>query len=127
VVERLAVRQTRILPAERNLLELLVASDGLVTVDSLASSEALVLGRQVLVLNLPGNLSSLVDREVALGVRRGESIAKALHSFLFDPETARALAEKRKEYIQDFAFGADGRATERIVECILSESRRVDA
>jgi hypothetical protein len=127
VVERLEARQTRILPAERNLLELLVASDGLVTVDSLASSEALVLGRPVLILNLPGNLSPLVDREAALGVRRGESIAKALQSFLFDPETGRALAEKRKEYIQDFAFGADGRATERIVECILSEGRRVDA
>jgi glycosyltransferase involved in cell wall biosynthesis len=127
VVERLLARRTCILPAERNLLELLFASDGLVTVDSLASSEALVLGRPVLILNLPGNLSSLVDRGAALGVRRGESIATALQSFLFDPETARALAEKRKQYIQDFAFGADGRATERIVECILSEGLRVDA
>jgi predicted glycosyltransferase len=127
VVERLLARRTRILPAERNLLELLFASDGLVTVDSLASSEALVLGRPVLILNLPGNLSSLVDRGAALGVRRGESIATALQSFLFDPETARALAEKRKQYIQDFAFGADGRATERIVECILSEGLGVDA
>ncbi len=122
VVRRLAAARTRILPAEKNLLELLFASDGLITVDSFASSEALVLGRPVLVLNLPGNLGPLVDRGVALGVRRGESIRKALEALLFDPGTARSLEAKRKEYIQKFAFGADGRSTERIVDTILNEA-----
>jgi UDP-N-acetylglucosamine 2-epimerase len=121
IVERLSAGRTRILPGERNLLELLFASDGLITVDSFASSEALVLGRPVLVLNLPGNLGPLVDRGVALGVRRGESIAKALDALLFDAETARSLETQRKEYIREFAFGADGRSTERVVECILNE------
>jgi UDP-N-acetylglucosamine 2-epimerase len=123
VALRLSAERTRIVPAEKDLLELLFASDGLITVDSFASSEALVLGRPVLVLNLPGNLGPLVDRGVALGVRRGESIAKALEALLFDAETARALETKRKEYIRDFAFGADGRSTERIVECILNEGK----
>ena len=120
VALRVFGERTRILPAEKDLLDLLFASDGLITVDSFASSEALVLGRPVLVLNLPGNLGPLVDRGVALGVRRGESIAKALDALLFDAETARALETKRKEYIREFAFGADGRSTERIVECILN-------
>jgi hypothetical protein len=60
---------------------------------------------------------------VALGVRRGESIAEALETLLFDADTARLLESKRKEYIQEFAFGADGRSTERIVECILNQGR----
>ncbi len=124
VALRLAAERTRILPAEKNLLELLFASDGLITVDSFASSEALVLGRPVLVLNLPGNLGPLVDRGVALGVRRGESIAKALETLLFDSETAHSLETKRRAYIREFAFGADGRSTERIVECILNEGKR---
>lgn len=123
VVERHSAGRTRILPTETNLLELLFASDGLITVDSFASSEALVLGRPVLVLNLPGNLGPLVDRGVALGVRRGESIAKALEALLFDVRTSRALEAKREEYIREFAFGADGRSTERIVECILNEGK----
>jgi hypothetical protein len=123
VASRLSAGRTRILSAEKNLLELLFASDGLITVDSFASSEALVLGRPVLVLNLPGNLDPLVDRGVALGVRRGESIARALESLLFDAETLRALETKRREYIRDFAFGADGLSTERIVECILNEGK----
>jgi hypothetical protein len=42
---------------------------------------------------------------------------------LFDAETARALETKRKEYIREFAFGADGRSTERIVRCILNEGK----
>ncbi len=77
----------------------------------------------MLVLNLPGNLGPLVDRGVALGVRRGEPIAKALETLLYDADTARLLEAKRKEYIQEFAFGADGRSTERIVACILNESQ----
>lgn len=122
VALRLAAVRTRVLSGEKNLLELLFASDGLITVDSFASSEALVLGRPVLVLNLPGNLGPLVDRGAALGVRRRESIAKALETLLYDSETRRALEAKRKEYIREFAFGADGRSTERIVRCILNES-----
>jgi UDP-N-acetylglucosamine 2-epimerase len=122
VVQRVSGSRTRVLPAEQNLLSLLFASDGLITVDSFASSEALVLGRPVLVLNLPGNLGPLVDWGVALGVRRGESIEKALDALLFDRGTARALEEKRKEYIQRFAFGADGRSIERIVDTILNEA-----
>jgi hypothetical protein len=124
VVKSLSATRTRILPGETNLLELLFASDGLITVDSFASSEALVLGRPVLVLNLPGNLGPLVESGVALGVRRGESIGKALDALLFDPETARSLETKRKEYIRRFAFGADGRSTQRIADLILDQASR---
>jgi hypothetical protein len=124
VLARFSSTRTRILSAGANLLELLFASDGLITVDSLASSEALVLGRPVLVVNLPSNLGSLVSRGVALGVPRGESIEKALRALLFDAETGRALSEKRRNFIQEFAFGADGSSTERIVELILSTGSR---
>lgn len=128
VLARVSSPRTRILSAAANLVELLFASDGLITVDSLASSEALVLGRPVLVVNLPSNLGSLVERGVALGVARGESIEKGLRALLFDRETGRALEERRRQFIQEFAFGADGGSTERIVELILSTgSRRTGA
>jgi hypothetical protein len=120
VLERLSSPRTRVLPAAANLVELLFASDGLITVDSLASSEALVLGRPVLVVNLPSNLGSLVEAGVALGVHRGESIEEGLRALLFDEETGRALEDRRRRYIREFASGADGGSTERIVELILS-------
>ena len=108
----------RVVPSEENLLELLFASDGLVTVDSFASSEALVLGRPVLVVNLPSNLSALVERGVAVGARRGEGIEKQLRRLLFDRDLGSELEKRRKKYTAEFAFGTDGSSTARIVRAI---------
>ncbi len=119
VLSRLSPSRSRLVDPSMNLLELLFASDGLITVDSFASSEALVLGRPVVVVNLPSNLASLVDRGVALGVARGASIEAALRRLFFEDRLARQLEEKRKVYLREFAFGADGRSTERIVGAIL--------
>ena len=119
VLDELHPVKSRVLSTSMNLLELLFASDGLVTVDSFASAEALVLGRSVLVVNLPSNLDALVERGVALGVSRGEPNEAAIRKLLFDEGVARELERTRKEYIQEFAFGADGRSTERIVEAVF--------
>ncbi len=126
IVRLAGASRTRILEASENLLELLVASDGLITVDSLASSEALVLGRRVLIVNLPNNLGVLVERGVALGAWRGESIEQRLRELVLDPVTASKLEKRREEYIKEFAFGADGRSTERIVQAIreTADARR---
>ena len=120
ILARGGAAHTRMISGAKNLQELLFASDGLITVDSFASSEALVLGRPVLVVNLPNNLSALVERGVALGATSGASIEDALRKLVFDESARKDLEEKRKEYIQEFAFGADGRSTERIVEAILA-------
>ncbi len=119
VLDRLSPSRSRLVDPAMNLLELLFASDGLITVDSFASSEALVLGRPVLVVNLPSNLASLVDRGVALGVERGDSIEASLRRLLGEDDLARELEERRRIYLQEFAFGADGGSTERIVRAIL--------
>jgi len=124
VKRQLGAARVRVVGGEENLLELLFASDGLVTVDSLASSEALVLGRPVLVVNLPSNLSPLVERGVALGARGGEEIRRQLDRFLRDGAARANLSERRREYIQEFAFGADGRSTERIVEALRQTAER---
>ena len=124
--ERIGAREgaprLRVVPPGENLLELLFASDGLITVDSFASSEALVLGRPVLAVNLPSNLSALVERGVAVGVRRGEPMEPQLRRLLFDRELGQELEVQRKKYIEDFAFGADGSSTARIVEAIREAS-----
>jgi hypothetical protein len=114
----------RIVPPEENLFELLYASDGLVTVDSFASSEALVLGKPVLVVNLPSNLGPLVKRGVALGVYRGESIESQVRKMLLEEEHAREFEQKRREYLMEFAFGADGLSTTRIVTALREVAER---
>jgi hypothetical protein len=123
VVDEVGASRVRVIAASENLMELLVASDGLITVDSLASSEALVLGRPVLVVNLPSNLGPLVDRGVALGVWQGESIEDRLRKMLFDRDSVSELEVRRKEYIQEFAFGADGGSTQRILEAMRETAK----
>jgi CDP-Glycerol:Poly(glycerophosphate) glycerophosphotransferase len=120
--ERRAVR-TQVLPAAASLVELLHAADALVTVESLSAIEALVLGRPVLILNMPTNLRGLVDQGMALGVEEGEDPGPALTRMLFDPETRERLARAREFYLSDVALGVDGRATERIVGLIRSTAR----
>jgi glycosyltransferase involved in cell wall biosynthesis len=107
-------RRVAVLPAGADLVELMQAADALVTVESLSAVEALVLGRPVVVLNMPTHLRDLVDHDVAVGVAAGEDPGPALRAVLFDPATAERLRRARARYLSDFAMGVDGQATARI-------------
>ncbi len=84
----------------------------------LISSEALVLGRLVIVVNLPSNLGALVARGVAVGVPRGEPLEARLRDLLFDRQLGLELERQRRKYIEEFAYGTDGSSTARIVSAI---------
>jgi hypothetical protein len=112
------VRRARVLPPSADLARLLFACDALVTVESLSAVEALVLGRPVVVLNMPTNLGAMVDAGVALGVALGEDPLPALRAALSDPAAQRRLADARARYVDDVARGVDGGATDRILELL---------
>jgi len=111
-------RLARVLPAGADLRELLYAADALVTVESLSAVEALVLGRPVVVLNMPTNLEEMVVQGMAVGVDEGGDPGEALRRALFDPEARRSLEAARARYLSDVACGVDGRATERILALV---------
>jgi glycosyltransferase involved in cell wall biosynthesis len=113
-------RRVRVVAPGADLLELMHAADALVTVESLSAVEALVLGRPVLVLNMPTNLRTLVDEGVALGVAAGADPTEALRRLLFDPGTRRALEEARRRYLSEVAAGVDGGATRRLLDLIAA-------
>jgi hypothetical protein len=75
------------------------------------------------VVNLPSNLEPLAERGLALGVWRGESIEDRLRQLLFDREVAEELEARRKEFSQEFAFGSEGKATERILETLREAAK----
>ena len=112
--------RAQVLPASADLLRLLHAADALVTVESLAAVEALVLERPVVVLNAPTNLRAMVEAGVALGVPVGAEPTDALRRALFDESTREALREARARYRPQIAFGADGAATARILALVRS-------
>jgi hypothetical protein len=113
-------RRVRVVPPGADLLDLLHAADALVTVESLSAVEALVLGRPVLVLNMPTHLRALVDEGLALGVAAGDDPAPALRRILFDPATRRGLEAARQRYLSEVAAGVDGGARGRIVSLIAT-------
>jgi hypothetical protein len=108
----------RVLSPSADLLELLYAADALITVESLAAVEALVLGRPVVILNMPTNQRQLVERGVALGVAVGEDAAPAIEQVLFDSATQERIAQAREALLPELAFGLDGQATRRILDLI---------
>jgi CDP-glycerol glycerophosphotransferase (TagB/SpsB family) len=114
------IQRVRLAAPGADLADLLHAADALVTVESLCAVEGLVLGRPVLVLNMPTNLRSLVEEGVALGVPAGADPLEALRRLLFDPETRRLLEEARQRYLHEVAAGVDGGATRRLRELIAS-------
>jgi hypothetical protein len=113
-----------VLSPSADLLDLLIAADALVTVESLSAIEALVVGRPVVILNMPTHLGALVDAGVALGVDAGADPADAVRRALLDPDTRNALQHARALYLDELALGVDGRATERIVALLRAAAAR---
>lgn len=107
-----------VLSPSADLLDLLIAADALVTVESLSAVEALVVGRPVVILNMPTHLGALVDAGVALGVEAGADPTDALRRALTEAETRNALQHARALYLDELALGVDGQATRRIVDLL---------
>lgn len=110
--------KVRVVSPGTDLMELLHAADALVTVESLSAVEALVLGRPVLILNMPTNLREIVEAGAALGVAVGEDPLPALRALLFDAATRERLDAARERYLSHVARGVDGGATGRILALI---------
>src|SRR5206468_11572450 len=111
-------------PRGADLMELLHAADGLVTVESLSAVEALVLRRPVLVLSMPTHLRDLVESGAALGVAAGADPTSALRDMLFDEAVRARLEQARARYLRHVAQGVDGGATARIVALLRETARR---
>jgi glycosyltransferase involved in cell wall biosynthesis len=125
VLQELGASRARLLDSRQDLMRLLFAADLLVTVESLSAVEALVLGKPVVVLNMPTNLQEMVDAGAALGVPEGQDPGAALLKALEDAEARERLATARRAYLNDVASGVDGRATERLLELLRATAGRV--
>jgi hypothetical protein len=118
VLRSLGADRVRTVPSSANLMELMHAADALVTVESASAIEALVLAKPVLILNLPTHLGELVDKGVALGVAAGDDPLRALRAALDDGATLARLRVARERYLADLTMGADGGATQRILDVV---------
>jgi glycosyltransferase involved in cell wall biosynthesis len=123
-LHRAGARRFSLVDPREDLMRLLHAADALVTVESLSAVEALVLGRPVIVLNMPTHLADLVAAGAALGVAEGADPAGALAGALAPGAVREALDRARDRYLGELAMGVDGGATARIVALIRDTANR---
>jgi hypothetical protein len=109
----------RIADAAADLAVLIRASRLLVTVNSTAALEAMVLGTPSLVLATPNNLSPFVDAGVMAGVPDGMPIEPALRTVLFDETSRAGLAIRAQSFMREYRIGSDGLAASRAAGMVL--------
>jgi hypothetical protein len=107
-----------IAPGDADLADLAGASDLVVTRNSTVAVDALALGRAVLVVGLPSNLSPFVDAGAMRGAAPGQ-VAGALEALLYDRQARLRLAASAAAFATSAGMRADGRAAERAARAIL--------
>ena len=115
---------------KERLAELLRICDLLVTMHSAVAMEAIAMGKPVVTVNLTGSRDPYPYAEsgAALGVYEQKDLLPAVYAALEDPKTRRKLEQGRREFVRYHLHGADGRASERIVQLVarlMSRTRRV--
>lgn len=106
-------------PASRDLAPLVAASRLVVTVNSTAAIEAMVLGVPALVLALPNNLSPFVVAGAMVGVGDPAEIGPTLRRVLYDEEYRARLARNRQAFLTQYGIGSDGCAASRAADHIV--------
>jgi UDP-N-acetylglucosamine 2-epimerase len=112
-------RHVRISPAAVDLGALTTIADAIVTVNSTAAIEAMLLDVPALVVGLPNNLTPFVDAGAMAGVATLEAIGPALQGLLYDREMRERLAAARRAFIARYGLVADGGAAGRAADLIV--------
>ena len=104
--------------ADRSLTDILPAADLLVTVESLAATEALVAGVPVVILRHPSNLRDLVASGAALGVPDGGDAGPSIEALMTDPKARERWRKSRDAFLVDVAHGVDGKGLDRLIKLV---------
>ena len=113
-------------PKKSDIYEQLFVCDLMMTSSSTTAMEAIALNKPVIVLNLSGNpdVIDYVGQGIAIGVYDEKDLKPAIENLLKDDAE---LANNRERYIEMFLYKIDGKASERVVNLIVTmieESKR---
>jgi hypothetical protein len=108
-----------IAPAGVDLADLTRLARLLVTVNSTAAIEAMVMGVPSLVLAMPNNLTPFVEAGAMSGVYDGEPIGPVLRALLADGRGRAGLLQASAAFMARYRVGSDGGAARRAAEEIV--------
>jgi len=128
IVADLAGRVKVVIVKDVNVFDVLEVSDLVIMVDRSSSGlEALILDKPLIAVELHQRLIEVpfIEEGVAVGVKRIEELAGAIKICLYDEKTREGLKLNRKNFISDYVYKIDGKATQRALELIkaLAEKR----
>jgi CDP-glycerol glycerophosphotransferase (TagB/SpsB family) len=113
-----------LLPASADLAAFTVIAEVLVTANSTAAIEAMVVDVPALVVSLPSNLTPFVEAGAMAGAVAG-TLAAELDRLLYDGESRSRLKAARSAFLERYRIRADGHAAARSAETILTAAREV--
>ena len=113
------VPNVTVAPGSADLAALTRAARLLVTVNSTAAIEAMVMGVPALGLALPSNLSPFVDAGAMAGVNDGEDLVPTLRALLADGERRESLDRGRAAFLARYGIRSDGQAAARAAAHVL--------
>jgi UDP-N-acetylglucosamine:LPS N-acetylglucosamine transferase len=113
-----------ILSKSSDTIEALYSCDLLVAAFSTVITEALVLGKPAVTLNLTAEDPTPYYKEVTLRVDKKKDLVPAIRKALYDEKVREKLEKERKEFIPKYAHKQDGKATERIISLIEGMIRK---
>lgn len=113
-------RHVRMSPPAVDLGALTTIADAIVTVNSTAAIEAMLLDVPALVVALPNNLTPFVDAGAMAGAATLEAIGPALQGLLYDREMRERLTAARRAFITRYGLVADGGAAGRAADLIVA-------
>jgi hypothetical protein len=115
-----------IAPAGVDLAELTRIATLLVTVNSTAAIEAMVMGVPSLVLAMPNNLTPFVEAGAMSGVFEGAPIGPALRALLVDERARNELMQRSAAFMARYRVRSDGAAARQAAEQIVSLASGTD-
>ena len=103
-----------------NTYEAMYACDVMLAFFSTTITEALILNKPVIVVNLTGKPDPMpyVESGVAIGAHKQEDITPAIKDVLYNKDVGQKLAQFRKEFVYQHAYIQDGQATRRVTEFV---------
>ena len=115
-----------IAPAGVDLADLTRIARLLVTVNSTAAIEAMVLGVPSLVLAMPNNLMPFVEAGAMAGVFEASPVGPALRALLVDERGRTELLQRSAAFMARYRVVSDGGAARRAVERIVGLASGTD-
>ena len=116
--------RAEILSKSSDTIEALYACDLLVAAFSTVITEALVLGKPAVTLNLTAEDPTPYYKGVTLRVDKEKDLYPAIRKALYDEKTREKLEKERKKFVLGYAHVQDGKATERVISLIEGMIRK---